>query len=130
MRLLLDTHIWIWWVIGSEDLPQPLRVAIDESFGKLWLAPISLWEASVLAQKGRLRLSRAFSDWAEEALDKAPVREAPMNFEVAKAVESLELPHGDPADHFLAATARIYGLSLVTMDRNLIKASDVPTLTV
>ncbi len=65
----------------------------------------------------------------EEALETVPMREAALNFEVAKAVSTLSLPHGDPADHFIAATALVYDLTLVTLDRNLIAADGLMTLT-
>lgn len=58
-----------------------------------------------------------------------PVREAPINFEIARRVHALDLPQGDPADHFLAATALVYDLTLVTLDRRLVEAPWLPTLT-
>jgi len=128
-RLLLDTHIWIWYVLGSKDLPRPLRTAVDEVVGMCWLAPISLWETGLLIEKGRLRIRGSGRDWMEQALEQLPVREAPMSFEVAKTVGTLSMPHGDPADHFLAATALVYDLTLVTLDRHLVDADWLPTLT-
>ncbi len=129
MRLLLDTHIWIWYVLGSKDLPRSLGDALDDAIGRCWLAPITLWEAWLLSDKGRLRIRGSFQDWVEEALETVPMREAALNFEVAKAVSTLSLPHGDPADHFIAATALVYDLTLVTLDRNLIAADGLMTLT-
>ncbi len=57
------------------------------------------------------------------------MREAAFNFEVAKTVETLTLPHSDPADHFIAATALVYDLTLVTVDEALVEAPWLPTLT-
>lgn len=129
MRLLLDTHIWIWYVLGNEDLPRSLRSVLDGSLGMQWLAPISLWETWLLVKRGRLRIRGNFQDWSERALQKMPMREAALNFEVAKTVETLRLPHNDPADHFIAATALVYDLTLVTVDRHLVAADGLPTLT-
>ena len=128
-RYLLDTHVWLWYAAGSEDLPKSLREVLDDSVGRCWLSPISLWEVGMLAKKGRIRPRGNTSDWIEEYLDSVPMREASVNFEVAKAVEGLMLPHSDPADHFIAATALIYELTLVTLDQNLVDASWLPTLT-
>ena len=127
--LLLDTHIWIWLVLGSRDLPRSLRDALEDAAGRLWLSPISLWEAWLLIQKGRLNVKSAAWQWIEEALEEVPLREAPLNFEVVQAVDKLILPHGDPADHFIAATAVSHHLTLVTLDGNLVEAPGLQTLT-
>ncbi len=129
MKLLLDTHIWIWYVLGSKDLPPSLRSVLDDAIGRYWLAPISLWECCLLVRKGRFRIDGAFQDWIAQALETVPVREAAFNFEVAKRVETLSLPHNDPADHFISATALVYGLTLVTLDQKLVEAAWLPTLT-
>lgn len=128
-RYLLDTHVWLWYAAGSADLPKSLREVLDDSVGRCWLSPISLWEVGMLAKKGRIRPRDNTSDWIEKYLDSVPMREASVNFEVAKAVEGLTLPHSDPADHFIAATALIFELTLVTLDQNLVDASWLPTLT-
>ena len=129
MRLLLDTHIWIWYVLGSKDLPRSLGEALDDAIGRCWLSPITLWEAWLLTQKGRFRVRGGYEDWVGKALETVPMREAAFNFEVAKTVPSLNLPHGDPADHFIAATTLVYDLTLVTLDQNLVNADWLPTLT-
>ena len=128
-RYLLDTHIWLWYLTGSKDLPVALREALDDAVGRCWLSPVSLWEASVLVKRGRVRSVSGDQDWIGEALKKLPLREAPVNFEVARALADLDLPHNDPADHFLAATALVYDLTLVTLDGHLRQASWLPTLT-
>lgn len=128
-RLLLDTHVWVQYVAGSKDLAPALREALDDALGSCWLSPISLWELGVLTSKGRVRLSGEYGEWVREALSAFPVQEAPINFEVAQICGSLDLPHNDPADRFLAATALVYDLTLVTVDENLVEASWLPTLT-
>ncbi|MEM7483108.1 MAG: type II toxin-antitoxin system VapC family toxin [Acidobacteriota bacterium] len=129
-RLLLDSHIWLWYTAGSRDLPAVLRDAIDQAVGACWLSPITLWEVGMLAHKGKVRLRQDAGEWIAQALDRFPLREAPINFEVAREVSELELPQSDPADHFLAATARVFGLTLVTMDGHLALSEEVETLTV
>ena len=128
-RYLLDTHIWLWYLTGSKDLPRSLRTALDDAVGLCWLSPISLWEADVLVKRGRVRSVGAEKDWIKKALERLPLREAPVNFEVARTQADLDLPHNDPADHFLAATTLVYDLTLVTMDGHLRQANWLPTLT-
>ena len=128
-RLLLDTHVWYWYVSGSRDLPASLREAIDHALGACWLSPISVWELGVLVEKGRIRLRGDYESWVDGAFEGFPVREAAVNFEVARRVRGLELEHGDPGDRFLAATALVYDLTLVTVDHRLVDAAWLPTLT-
>lgn len=128
-RFLLDTHIWIWYVTGSADLPRSLRGAIDGALGQLWLSPISIWEAGTLVRKGRFRIRVDYREWARKALDELPVTDAPLTVDVARRVFEIELPHGDPADYFLAATAQVYRLTLMTVDQRLIEASWLDTMT-
>lgn len=128
-RYLLDTHIWLWYLAGSKDLPATLRAALDDAVGTCWLSPISVWEASMLVKKGRVRSPGGGRDWIKDALKNLPLREAPINIEIARTVATLNLPHNDPADHFLAATALIYELTLVTMDHHLVRADGLSTLT-
>ena len=82
----------------------------------------------MLVQKGR-RIRGSLSDWVDRYLEAAPMREATFNFEIARQVSTLDLPHNDPADHFIAATALIHELTLVTLDHHLVDAAWLPTLT-
>ncbi len=129
-RLLLDTHIWYWYVAGSRDLPTPLRDAIDEAIGSCWLSPISLWELGVLVDKRRIEIDLPYQRWIDQVLVDFPVHQAAINFEVSRRVNDLEGLHADPADRFLAATALVYELTLVTLDGRLVTAEWLPTLTV
>lgn len=73
----------------------------------------------LLAEKGRIQFSVSVVDWWDQAVLKSGAREAPLNFEVAKASRLVQLPHEDPADRFLAATAGVYGLTLLSADGKL-----------
>lgn len=120
--LLLDTHIWFWYLAGSAKLPVGLREAIDEDTERCWLSPLSVWELALLAERGRVQLVGSFRDWVASAQRLLPLREATLNTEVAIVSRELSLPHEDPADRFLAATALVYGLTLLTADRRLTRA--------
>ena len=117
--LLLDTHIWFWYLTGSPRLPVRVRDLISHSLEDCWVSPISVWELGMLAAKGRILLDREFGSWLAMALEAMPVKDAALTRAAALRSREIELPHRDPADHFLAATAQIYGLTLVTVDRHL-----------
>ena len=125
MKLLLDTHVWLWSILESSRLSSAIREAITSRENELWLSPISLWETLLLAERGRVELDSEPHAWIREARAAAPVVEAPLTFEVALASRALELAHDDPADRFIAASARVYGLTLVTADRRLSRCPDV-----
>jgi PIN domain nuclease of toxin-antitoxin system len=124
---LLDTHVWFWYLTGSHRLQKTLVRAIDAAPGDVWLSPISLWELGMLAQRGRLRLYGGLRGWVEEAQRRFPLRDAPLDREVAVASLEVDLPHRDPADRFLAATALVHGLTLLTIDDRLVQAAWLPT---
>jgi PIN domain nuclease of toxin-antitoxin system len=82
----------------------------------------------MLHDKGRIKLLPDAIGWIQNNLNRLKIREAPFTFEVALAVASLRLPHHDPADGFIAATAKVFGLTLVTADEQLAKLSDITVL--
>ncbi|MEM9266282.1 MAG: PIN domain-containing protein [Cyanobacteria bacterium P01_F01_bin.13] len=125
MKLLLDTHIWLWYSLGSSRLPVPLRLAIADPDNELWLSPISVWEALLLAEKGRILLAPDAVTWINAAVKTLGTQEASLNQTIAILSRQLACPHQDPADRFIAASAVYYGLQLVTADQNLL---DTPSL--
>lgn len=126
--LLLDTHVWLWFLSGSRKLPDTLKAHIDRRSDSCWLSPISIWEVGLLHQRGRIRIKGDFTAWLREARSQLPWREASINSEVALTSLNIELPHRDPADHFLAATALVYDLELATLDSTLASAEWLPTV--
>ncbi len=124
---LLDTHIWFWYLIGSAHLPNGLRELIDEAQDECWFSPISVWELSMLSARRRIKISGEFRQWIVRAMELFPVREASLNLEVAIVSQEIKLLHRDPADHFLAATAKVYDLTLLTVDRRLLGLDWLPS---
>src|SRR5262245_3693464 len=116
MRLLLDTHIWIWNVGAPDKLKRRVAETIEDEGNELWLSPISVWELSILVRKGRIELDDELDAWVSRALAQTTLREAPLTNEVALEVSKIRLSHRDPADHFIAASARVFDLTLVTAD--------------
>jgi len=82
----------------------------------------------VLCREGRLTLKGGPASWIAATLIESPFREAPLTHEVALASDTVVLPHRDPADTFLAATAKVYDLTLVTADDNLLKGKGYSVL--
>ena len=123
LKLLLDTHIWLWSLGPKQKLSKKVARQLADARNELWISPISCWEILTLAKKGRLQLNRSPQAWVAAALRAGPFREAAITNEIALALTEISLPHSDPADAFLAATARVYGLTLVTADENLAAGS-------
>jgi len=125
LNLLLDTHIWI----GAKSDPGRIGKRAAQEFSnannELWLSPVSVWEALALMQKGRIRMESPLK-WIERAAEQ--LREAPLTHEIVRTALALPLPHADPADRFLAATAKVLNLTLVTADEELIGLGDIASL--
>ncbi len=95
---------------------------------ELWLSPISIWETLILAEKGRISLQPDPVIWINLALKTLETREAQMNHNIAILSRQITLPHQDPADRFIVATAIYYNLKLATVDTNLTNNSALQTL--
>ncbi len=129
MRLLLDTHVWIWRLVEPERLSPAAAGALAAPGHQLHLSPISVWETLVLARRGRLALEGDPAAWVREALRRSAVAMAALTHEVAIRSEALVgFALSDPADRFLVATAIVESLVLVTADRNLRTYPAVETL--
>jgi PIN domain nuclease of toxin-antitoxin system len=126
LRLLLDTHIWLWSLIEPVRLGRQVRQELLDPQNEFWLSPVSTWEALMLHDKKRVYLAPDPEDWI--AKNTAPFREAPLTHEIAAASRRLSLPQRDPADRFLAATAKVLNLTLVTADTNLLGLGEISTL--
>jgi PIN domain nuclease of toxin-antitoxin system len=122
--VLLDTCAWIWLVDGHPKMAKaPCLDAVEAAAldGRLYLAPISMWEVATKAAKGRLALSLPIREWINQGKRQARLLDAPFSSEIA--VESTALPgdfHSDPADRLIVATARVLGAALVTGDAKII----------
>ncbi len=128
MRALLDTHIWLWSQLEPDRLGSSVRRKLDDAATELWLSPVSVWETLLLAEKGRISLAPSPAAWVEARLMEIPMREAVLDRRVALASRRVELAHDDPADRFLAATAAVYDLVLVTADSRLMGCPSMQVL--
>jgi PIN domain nuclease of toxin-antitoxin system len=120
MQLLLDTHIWLWSRDEPKKLTRRVANAVENSRNELWISPVSIWEILNLCGRRRMKLKGGPSAWFSEAFAKVSYQEAPLTHEVALATLAVALPHRDPIDIFLVASAKVYGLTLVTADAKLL----------
>lgn len=126
MKLLLDTHIWLWSLGDPARLGRRVRRELEDQRNELWLSPVSTWEVLLLRAKGKMKILADLKEWL--ALATAHTREAPLTHEIVLAAHQLPLPHPDPADRFLAATAQALDLTLVTADTRLLGLGEIKTL--
>jgi PIN domain nuclease of toxin-antitoxin system len=120
--ILLDTHIWIWWVSENDRLSQKhaeiIEANIDAGIG---VSIISCWEVAKLVEYDRLRLIQPVDQWIRDALAYPGVQLLELTPPIV--IESTQLPgnfHKDPADQMIVATARIYNISLLTVDSKIV----------
>ena len=129
--ILLDTHVWRWWIDRDPKLSEEHRTTIQGAVrdaSGVAVSVFSCWEVGMLASKGRLRLSLPVNEWMQEAL--APARIDVLDLTPAIALASSHLPgeiHGDPADRIIVATARAHDARLLTVDRKLLAYEHVRT---
>ena len=119
MSVLLDTHVWVWWLTSDPRLPARERRVLDEeaSRERVRLSPASMWEAQMLHAKGRLVLPLPFGEWLRRAADPRVLMLAPMDVGVVIALSQLPPAfHGDPADRLIVATALANAWPLATHD--------------
>jgi PIN domain nuclease of toxin-antitoxin system len=126
LNLLLDTHIWLWSLGEPDRLGQRLRRELTDGDNEIWLSPVSTWEALLLNAKGRIQIRGDLVRWLARATEH--LHEAPLTHEIVLAAQQLPLPHPDPTDRFLAATALVLGLTLVTADERLLGLGNIATL--
>jgi PIN domain nuclease of toxin-antitoxin system len=126
LRLLLDTHIWLWSLDDASRVGKRTLFELRNPENELWLSPISTWEVLTLHAKGRVRLHDNLREWVADAT--RSFREAPLTHEIVTVARQLPLPQRDPADRFLAATAKVLNLTLVTADASLLGLGEIATL--
>jgi PIN domain nuclease of toxin-antitoxin system len=127
--ILLDTHVWVWWVHGERLSASQLKeLATNEETG-LGVSVISCWEVAKLVERKRLTLPRPIDEWIKLALGYPGVQRLDLTPDIA--IESSRLPgefHRDPADQLLVATARVLEVPLATADQKILDYPHVETL--
>jgi PIN domain nuclease of toxin-antitoxin system len=121
MKLLLDTHIWIWNHLAPWKITSEVTKELTDPRNELWLSPLSIWELVLLVEKKRLELHADMGEWVQQSVNELDLQEATFTSAVAHELRFTLLGYRDPGDRLLVATARVYGLILVTADENLLK---------
>jgi len=125
LSVLLDTQIWIGWLLPGSDLTTRERATLDHLADRkeLCVSAISLWEAQMLHAKKRLELPSPFPAWLNAAASPEVVRVLPLDADIVIALDGLPATfHGDPADQLIVATARAHALALATRDAQIRRA--------
>ena len=127
--IILDTHIWIWWVDNSQRLNQKYRDCIEEyQSQELGVSIISCWEVAKLVENRKLAFSISVDEWLVAALAYPGVQLLELTIPII--VESTKLTgfHRDPFDQVIVATARIYSCPLLPVDAKILAYPGVQTL--
>ena len=114
--------------MAPEKIKPRIARLMQEPDAELWVSTISTWEFFSLARKGRIVVATTPELWMEGLLSAFPFREAPLTNKIVKGMNQIEMPHRDPADWLIAATARALGATLITSDRDLHKTKGVKVL--
>jgi PIN domain nuclease of toxin-antitoxin system len=119
VRLLLDTHAFLWWIGGDHRLPQGARAAISSPGSEVFFSAASGWELAIKTRLGRLRVEGTLDAFLSTELQANAFGVLPITLPHAVRVASLPALHSDPFDRMLVAQALVEGLHLVTGDRQI-----------
>lgn len=128
--IILDTHVWLWWSLGSPRLRDTHRRAIFENQDDgIGICSFSCWEVAKIVLGNRFPLPVGISEWFESSLALPGMRLLDMTPEIA--IESNRLPgdfHRDPADQIIVATARVHQCPLATSDNRILRYPYIETI--
>ncbi len=119
MKLLLDTHVWLWMISEPHRLGGPAREILEDASTVLVFSAASAWEIAIKWRLGRLRLPEPPRDFVPGRLVRDGIGTLPVEPHHALAVAELPLHHRDPFDRLLIAQAKAESLTLLTADRAL-----------
>jgi PIN domain nuclease of toxin-antitoxin system len=119
MRLLLDTHVFIWWADAPERLTSNALAALEDDTNDLILSVVSLWEIQIKIQLGKLKLARPLKELVESQQATNGLQLLPIELPHVLALAALPLHHKDPFDRMLIAQSMVEDLTLITADDKL-----------
>jgi PIN domain nuclease of toxin-antitoxin system len=117
MRILLDTHVLLWWLAGDEAISLPARVAIADADNTTFVSAASTWEIAIKYKQGRLPTAASFIGDIEGTVDRHGFLAMPITVNHSDRAGSLALHHKDPFDRMLIAQALATSLTLVSNER-------------
>ena len=119
MRVLLDTHVWLWMWGEPERLRNEARTIVEDPATELNVSAVSAWEIATKYAAGRLRLPTSPEAWLMDPRHRRDMTELPITFEHAIRAGALPNHHGDPFDRMLVAQAQIESLVLLSADQKI-----------
>ncbi len=128
MRYLLDTHIFIWSVLSPEKLSHKMISVLENEQHTLYISSMTIWEVLILAEKRKILFNQPVISWINQAIVSLSVQQLAITTDIVIKSRELELPHQDPADRFIAATAVVHDLTLITVDKLLLTSKQVKLL--
>ncbi|MBC8457764.1 MAG: type II toxin-antitoxin system VapC family toxin [Deltaproteobacteria bacterium] len=129
--IVLDTHVWVWFVSNPELLSKRAKKATDTAINakEIFISSISAWEIALLVERGQLKLTLDVTDWISKSERLPFFRFIPVDNSIAiKAVNLPQPLHNDPADRIIIATATAIGAPLVTKDEKILKYPHVKSI--
>lgn len=127
--IILDTHIWVWWIGESPRLTERLQEFINRyQPSGLGVSVFSCWEVAKLVEKGRMELDCSVNEWLDTALTYPGVRLLELTVPIVVQATQLEGFHNDPADQIIVATAKVHDCSLLTVDSKIVNYPHVEVL--
>src|SRR5688500_4869346 len=121
MKLLLDTHGFIFYVDRPDALPSAARAGLEDSSNELFLSLVSPWEMQIKSELGKLRLSKPVAELVQAELARGAIQLLPITLHHIDALSRLPNHHSDPFDRLLVAQAIHEGLTLVSSDQAIAK---------
>lgn len=116
MRVLLDTHVFLWWGLDDARLSEAARTVIRDGRNDVFVSVASIWEVAIKSTKGRLELPIPVDAFVDERLRRNRWSALPIEAAHATRAGTLPMVHGDPFDRVLVAQAQIESLPLLTTD--------------
>ena len=129
--IVLDTHVWVWWLSESQSLPPKVQKLLTEAKARqaIFISSISVWEVAQLASRGRLKLTMDYADWIAQTESLSFINFVPVDNHIALRSVQLSPPlHQDPADRMIMATALTLGMPLITKDEKISRYPHLKTI--
>jgi len=129
--IILDTHVWLWWLSNPENLSNKAMKSIDIAMKEkdIYISSISAWEIALLVARNRLTLTIDVSDWINKSESLPFINFIPVDNMIA--LRAVHLPgsfHNDPADRIIIATGLTMGAPIVTKDDRIMNYSHIETI--